>query len=52
MDLLFDALFVIYSYKKLNSELLEHIKNIMEIIYIMQKVLVYINTSSLLMQTN
>lgn len=48
MDLLFDAYFVLYSYKKLDNELLEHIRSIMEIIYIMQKVLIYINSSSLL----
>lgn len=48
MDLLFDAYFIVYSYKKLDNELLEHIRSIMEIIYIMQKTLIYINSSSLL----
>lgn len=48
MDLLFDAYFTVYSYKKLDNELLEHIRSIMEIIYVMQKVLIYINFSSLL----
>lgn len=52
MELLFEAYYVIYSHKKINGELLEHIKKIMELVYLLHKVLVHINLSTFLIEIN